>query len=191
MNCKILRNFVVVLFLMLIFSLFIQVYITGGNSIMLFPENPEKKAAQTSDRDFEKAVVVGHISGSIIRVKMENELECTVQLAGAFTPVSGKGFDESYEYSIEKLPVGKIIFLEKVYNFIEYKNSEYKIRYIWMKKPSNNPEINEIKNNLYDARIVADGFGYSIPSWYDSNYNNYIEEFGRYASKNRLGLWKM
>jgi hypothetical protein len=59
-----------------------------------------------------------------------------------------------------------------------------------MNEPSKDPRIDEMKSNLYDARIVIDGFGYSIPSWYDSYYNNYIEEYGKYASKNNIGLWE-
>jgi hypothetical protein len=105
-------------------------------------------------------------------------------------PFSGKDFDASYEYSLEKLPEGKTVFLERALNFAEFKRSEYIIRYIWMIEPSKEPGIDEIKNNLYDARIVMDGLGYSIPSWYDSYYNNYIEEFGEFASKNKIGLWK-
>jgi hypothetical protein len=149
----------------------------------------EQDSIQSTRKNVEKAVVVGHVSGSVIKVKMVSGLECNVQLAGAFTPFSGKDYDASYEYTLEKLPVGKTIFLERAFNFAEFKGSEYKIRYIWMNEPSKDPGIDEIKNNLYDARIVMDGFGYSIPSWYDSYYNNYIEEFGKYASKNRLGLW--
>jgi hypothetical protein len=186
MKCKILRNSVILLAILLVFSLIVEVYITKDNN---FGYMPEEESTQSSRRNVEKAVVVGHVSGSVIKVKMENGLECNVQLAGAFTPFSGKNFDASYEYSLEKLPAGKTIFLERAFNFAEFKHSEYKIRYIWMNEPSKDPGIDEIKNNLYDARIVMDGFGYSIPSWYDSYYNNYIEEFGKYASKNRLGLW--
>lgn len=186
MKYKVLINSILILAVLLVFSLLVEVYISGIN-IGYITENA---AVNSSEKKIEEGVVVGHVSGSIIKVKMENGLECNVQLAGAFTPFSGKDFDASYEYSIKKLPVGRKIFLERAFNFMEFKNSEYKIRYVWMNEPSNNPEINEIKNNLYDARIVADGLGYSIPSWYDSYYNNYIEEFGKSASKNRLGLWE-
>lgn len=186
MKCKILRNSIMILVILLVFSLIAEVYITRENIGFML----EEETTQASRKNIEKAVVVGHVSGSVIKVKMENGIECNVQTAGAFTPFSGKDFDTSYEYSLEKLPVGKTIFLERALNFAEFKSSEYKIRYIWMSEPSKDPEINEIKNNLYDARIVNDGFGYSIPAWYDSYYNNYIEEFGRYASKNRLGLWR-
>lgn len=188
MKCKILRNSIIILIILLVFSLIVEVYISKENNIgYMF----EEETIQASRKNIEKAVVVGHVSGSVIKVKMENGLECNVQSAGAFTPFSGKDFDVSYEYSLEKLPVGKTIFLERALSFPEFKSSEYKLRYIWMSEPSKDPEIDEIKNNLYDARIVVDGLGYSIPAWYDSYYNNYIEEFGRYASKNRLGLWGM
>jgi micrococcal nuclease len=187
MKCKILRNSIIILTVFLVFSLIVEVYITRDNSMGYTSEGEN---TQSSRKNVEKVVVVGHVSGSVIKVEMQNGLECNVQLAGAFTPFSGKDYDASYEYSLEKLPEGKTIFLEKALNFAEFMGSEYKIRYVWMNEPSKDPEIDEIKNNLYDARIVLDGFGYSIPSWYDSYYNNYIQEFGKYASKNKLGLWE-
>lgn len=188
MKCGILKRFVMALFILLVFSSLIQFYLAEGNSIIFLSE---KKNNQTSEKNVEMAVVSGHISGSIIKVEMEDGSECSVQIAGAFTPLSGKEFDASYKYALEMLPVGRMVFLERAFNFLESKDSEYRIRYIWLDEPSNNPKINEIRNNLYDAGIVADGFGYSIPSWYDSYYNNYIEELGKYASKNKLGLWGM
>ena len=188
MKCKILRNSVIILTILLIFSLIVEVYINKDNNIGYMSE---EETNESSRKNVEKAVVVGHVSGSVIKVEMKNGLECNVQLAGAFTPFSGKDFDVSYEYSLDKLPAGKTIFLERAFNFAEFKGSEYIIRYVWMNEPSKDPGIEEIKNNLYDARIVMDGLGYSIPSWYDSHYNNYIEGFGKYASKNRLGLWGM
>lgn len=187
MKCKILRNGIIILSILLVFSLIVEVYIIKDNNIAYMSE---EETTQASRKNVERAVVVGHVSGSVVKVKVKNGLEYNVQLAGAFTPFSGKDYDASYEYSLEKLPVGKTIFLEKAFNFAEFKRSEYKIRYIWMSEPSKDPGIDEIKNNLYDARMVMDGLGYSIPSWYDSYYNNYIEEFGKYASKNKLGLWK-
>lgn len=187
MKFNFLRNSIIILFLMLAFSLIVEVFIIMDNDIGYIAEN---ESVQASGRKVEKAVVVGHLSGSLLKVKMENGLECNVHLAGAFTPFSGKDFDAAHEYSIKNLPVGKRIFLERAFNYPEFKNSEYKIRYIWMYEPSKDPGIDEIKNNLFDARIVMDGLGYSIPSWYNSCYNNYIVEFGKYASKNKQGLWK-
>lgn len=186
MKSKVLRNTMATLVIMLVFSLIVEIYITKNGSIGYIAEDA---VFQSSEKKFENAVVIGHLSGSVIKVKLDNGLECNIQLAGAFTPFSGEDFDASYKYSMEKLPAGKRVFLEKAFNFIESKDSEYKIRYIWMNEPSKNPGTDEVKNNLYDARIVADGLGYSIPSWYGSNYNNYIEEFEKYASKNSFGLW--
>lgn len=188
MKCKILKNSIIILTVLLVFSLIAEAYILNNyNNAYLSQEN----YLQTSGKHIEKAVVLGHLSGSVVRVRMINGSEYSVQLAGAFTPFSGKDFEKSFEYSRENLPAGMTIFLERASNYIELKGSNYIIRYVWLNEPGEAPKNEEIKNNLYDARLVMDGYGYSIPSWYNSSYNNYIGELGKYASKNKLGLWKM
>lgn len=181
-----LRNIVVFLALMFIFSLTADVLITRYFNAGYLSRSKDSPIAG----EIERAVVTGHLSGSVIKVEMENGQKCSVQLAGAVTPFSGKGFDLAYEYAASGLPVGREIFLERAFNSLELKDSEYKIRYVWMKKPGKNPKADEIRDNLFDARIVMDGFGYSIPSWDNSIYGTYIEELGQYALKNRMGLWQ-
>lgn len=186
MESNSLRKIIIFLALMLVFSLIADMLITRYCNIGY---SGRRADSLTAAEYVEKAVVTGHVSGSIIKVEMENGQKCSVQLAGAVTPFSGKEFDQAYEYTAKELPIGREIFLERAYNSLEFSNSKYKIRYVWKSKPNKNPGLEEIRNNLFDAKIVMEGIGYSIPSWDKGYYCNYIVELGQFASKNRKGLW--
>ncbi len=186
MESNSLRSIIYSLVLMFVFSLIAEVLITRYYSIGYLNNSEDYEVAAG---EVEKAVVTGHISGSVIKVEMEDGQKCNVQFAGAITPFSGSGFNLAYEYIVKELPIGTEVFLERAFNSLEFKDSKYKIRYVWTKEPCQKPGAKEIRNNLLDAKIVMEGIGYSIPCLDNSYYGNYIVELGQYASKNRIGLW--
>lgn len=165
----------VILVLVLVFL------VDGGMLLRGVNEDPHE--------NLRKAVVTGYISGDSIRVTMEDGTKCSVKLAGAYAPSSGEDFKLALEFTTSRLPLGTTVYLEKAVKSMEYIKSDYIMGYVWLKKPSKVPDEEEVKKGLYDAVIVCEGYGYSIPPWFNGYYNNYIEGFSKVAKKQGKGLW--
>lgn len=172
----------------------------GENSISTEVLNAyrEKKSFKPQPKPIEKnnfveASVVSVTDGDTIKV-LVNSKQYTVRMIGVDTPETvhpnkpvqffGR---EASNYTKSQL-TGKKVFLQKdVSDTDKYGRL---LRYVWIVRPSsNNPSENEIRNMMYNALLVKNGFAHASTYQPDSRYSKIFATLESEARIKNLGLW--
>lgn len=143
------------------------------------------------DGEFVSALVVDHVDGDTVKVKI-GEVKYTLRFIGIDTPETvhpskpvqfyGK---EASAFTKKKL-LGKTVYLQMdVSDSDKYGRL---LRYIWLEKPN---EINEdeIKNKMFNAIQVAEGYAKVFTYPPDVKYNEIFLKLEQEARENNKGLW--
>ena len=93
---------------------------------------------------------------------------------------------EASNYSDSKL-AGKTVWLQK--DVSEKDRYSRLLRIIWLAVPSDDQNENEIRQKMFNADLVLNG--YAEPATYppDVKYSDYFVKFAKEARENNTGLW--
>lgn len=149
-----------------------------------------------SNDEFVKVKVTKHVDGDTVYVMDKSNEEYKLRFIGVDTPETkhptigveyfGK---EASEFTKENL-LDKKIYLERdVSNKDRY--GRY-LRYIWLSLPSNSKNISnsEVKNNMFNAILIKEGYANASTFPPDVKYNEYFLKLQRSAKENKKGLWE-
>lgn len=113
-----------------------------------------------------------------------------VRLIGVNTPESTNRNEEygkeASNYTTRELE-GKKVWVQKDVSETDRYNRY--LRIVWLAVPSNYMDESEIRNKMFNAKLVLNG--YAEPSTYapDVKYSNFFVKFAREARENNSGLW--
>jgi micrococcal nuclease len=149
------------------------------------PDAPSAEAPQVR-----QAVVVRHIDGDTLRVRLATGAEERVRLIGIDCPEIGDAperfGEEAAMYTAEAVPLGTTVWLE---TDAEARDRHGRLlAYVWLARPEHGDEA-EVSASMLNARIVLDGFAYA--STYPPNVR-YLGVFTRCqaeANAEGRGLW--
>lgn len=159
------------------------------SSLPIFMENEEEKQqAQAISEKFTKATVTRVVDGDTIIVNIDSK-DYRVRLIGVNAPeytskkeAYGK---EATLYTTRHLQ-GKTVYLEK--DVSQTDQYDRLLRYVWLQIPSRFSE-DEIKDKMFNAHLVMNGYAYAVTYPPDVKYTNYFKKFANFARKENLGLW--
>lgn len=153
----------------------------------------KQEAAQKKNQEqlvnkfnLEQVIVTRIIDGDTI----ELEDDRVVRMIGVNTPESTTRTEEygkeTSNYSDSKL-AGKTVWLQK--DVSEKDRYSRFLRIIWLAVPSDDQNENEIRQKMFNADLVLNG--YAEPATYppDVKYSDYFVKFAKEARENNTGLW--
>ena len=82
---------------------------------------------------------------------------------------------------------GKTVYLEK--DVSETDKYGRLLRYVWFQVPNDFSE-NEIKENMFNASLVLNGYANATTYPPDVKYTNYFNKFEKTARNENIGLWQ-
>jgi micrococcal nuclease len=139
------------------------------------------------------AKVVNVVDGDTIDVIIGIDQKYRVRLIGVDTPETvhpnkdveyfGK---EASDYTKNKL-TGKTVYLEK--DVSEVDKYGRLLRYVWLTPPSEDPSEKEIRANMFNAILVANGYANAATFPPDVKYTNLFLKLAEEAKNKGLGLW--
>ncbi|KZE69130.1 nuclease [Fictibacillus phosphorivorans] len=159
-------------------------------------EEAEAKAAAEKKANEQKnlAQKFGLEAVTVSRVVDGDTIELSdrrkVRLIGVNTPESTTRHEEygkeASNYTTKELQ-GKKVWIQKDVSETD-RYSRY-LRFVWLAVPSNDRDENEIRNKMFNAKLVLNG--YAEPSTYapDVKYSDVFVKFAREARGKNVGLW--
>jgi len=133
--------------------------------------------------DFERATIARVIDGDT--VVLENGER--VRLIGVNTPEKNEAFgSEATAFTRERLE-GETVWLQK--DISDRDRYDRLLRYIWLERPLNPASEDEIREKMFNAILVIEG--YAQPSTYrpDVALSEFFRELAREARSRGAGLW--
>lgn len=149
-------------------------------------EQKQKQEELVNKFNLEKVVVARVIDGDTIELKDGTR----VRLIGVNTPESTTRTEEygkeASNYTVSTLS-GKTVWLQK--DVSEKDRYNRLLRVIWLAIPTDDQNENEIRQKMFNAHLVLNG--YAEPATYppDVKYSDYFVKFAREARENNKGLW--
>ncbi len=144
--------------------------------------------------DIETVEVASVVDGDTIKVYLEGE-RYTIRMIGIDTPESVHP-DESKntiygqkasDYAKQTIKKGQTVYLSK--DVSDRDKYDRLLRYVWLEKPVNVNDENEIRQKMYNAKVVLDGYA----NVYEYAPNNTLYDlflsFEAEAAENNRGLW--
>ena len=141
---------------------------------------------KSNENDLELVTVIKVIDGDTFIVSDGRR----VRLVGVDTPESFKRIEkygiQAKKYTTEKL-LGKSVWLQKdVSNVDCYSRS---LRIVWLEKPMKCMDIDEIREKMFNAQLVLNGFAEAVDYFPDVTYNYFLNWFMGEAKEHRKGMW--
>lgn len=148
-----------------------------------------------STNSFEEAKVTRVVDGDTIVVNLKGKdekirmiLVDTPETVHPSKPVEFYG-KEASNFTKAQL-TNKTVYLQKDVSDRDRYNRV--LRYVWLKRPmTNNPTDEEIKNNMYNAILVKEGYGKIATFPPDIKYVDLFRELDKSAREKNLGMWSM
>lgn len=149
-------------------------------------------------KNLTKAKVVKHVDGDTVYIMLENGEEYKVRFIGIDTPETrhpSKGVEpygkEASEYTKNNL-LNTTVYLEKDISDIDRYGRL--LRYIWLpsaigKVNFENPSLEDVKEYMFNGKLVAEGYAQSSSYPPDVKYQDYFLELNRAARESEIGLW--
>lgn len=144
--------------------------------------------------DIETVEVASVVDGDTIKVYLEGE-RYTIRMIGIDTPESVHP-DESKntiygqkasDYAKQTIKKGQTVYLSK--DVSDRDKYDRLLRYVWLEKPVDVNDENEIRQKMYNAKVVLDGYA----NVYEYAPNNTLYDlflsFEAEAAENNRGLW--
>lgn len=159
------------------------------------PSKNDTKQPQKKLYNFEKAVVERVVDGDTIVVKRQNGVSEKIRMVLVNTPETKhpkKGVEyfgkEASAYTKKMLPAGKAVYLEK--DVSERDRYSRLLRYVWVNEPTSKIDTKVLKNNCFNAMLLANGFAQVSVFPPDVKYVNEFRQIEKTAKDNNVGLWK-
>lgn len=149
---------------------------------------------QNTNNLLEQAVVKRVVDGDTVKVKINDE-EYTVRLIGIDTPESvhpdsnkntvyGK---EASDYAKDIIKEGNTVYLEKDISDTDMYGRL--LRYLWLDNTDNTEDENEIKEKMYNAKIIKEGYAVAYKFGKDKKNYEFFYNLELEAAENNIGLW--
>lgn len=142
---------------------------------------------------FTQARVTHVTDGDTISVDVDGK-EYKIRMVGVDTPETVHPNKPVEYYGKEasnftkKSLTGKTVYLQK--DVSDTDRYGRLLRYIWIKRPSSdNPTENEIREMMYNAILVKEGYAYVYIYQPDIRYNDFFRTLQTHARENKIGLW--
>lgn len=134
--------------------------------------------------------VVRIVDGDTMVVKIPGGAEERLRLIGVDTPEISKPPEpfglEAAAYSTERLN-GRAVFLET--DVASRDRYGRLLGYLWLESPAVNPGEAELRQKLFNAQLLLDGYAQLMTVPPNVKYVDYFREFQREARENGRGLW--
>lgn len=180
---------IVLIILTIFFALYCKDYI-NKNVHIYNDSNTSINNIEDSKNNIEltEAKVTKIVDGDTIWVDINGDEE-KVRFIGVNCPEYTTKIEpygkEATEYTTNEL-LGKTIYLQK--DVSETDDYNRLLRYIWLEKVDNINEEN-IRQYLFNAKLVLNGYAQSNYYKPDISLQNYLEKFENEAKENHLGMW--
>jgi len=144
--------------------------------------------------DIETVEVASVVDGDTIKVYLEGE-RYTIRMIGIDTPESvhpdaSKNTiygQKASDYAKQNIEKGQTVYLSK--DVSDRDKYDRLLRYVWLEKPVDVNDENEIRQKMYNAKVVLDGYA----NVYEYAPNNTLYDlflsFEAEAAENNRGLW--
>ena len=154
-------------------------------------ENTSNDQISSTDETYTKAQVTRVIDGDTIWVNIGGDKE-KVRFIGINAPELARDgkkaqfMAEKARDFVEKTIKDKEIHLEK--DLTDRDKYDRLLRYIYLEKPSENPNLEEIRDKSLNGILVKEGLAYS--NYYKPNikYQDFLEKLEDEAKENKLGI---
>jgi micrococcal nuclease len=83
--------------------------------------------------------------------------------------------------------LGKSIWLQRDVSDIDCYN--HFLRIVWLQKPLKSKDFDEIREKMFNAQLVLDGFAEAVDYFPDFTYNHFLNWFMSEAKELRKGMW--
>lgn len=160
----------------------------------------EEEPSTTTEVEEEKVESIAYEEAKVTRVVDGDTVEVSdgnstykLRLIGVNTPETvhpnkdveffGK---EASDFTKEKL-TDATIYLEK--DVSDTDRYQRLLRYVWLEKPSNNPTEDEIKEKMFNAILVKEGYAYSSAYAPDIKHQELFDKLQKQAEESNAGLW--
>lgn len=157
-------------------------------------EAKEKAAAEEKKKIEEQIAALGLVIAAVSDVVDGDTITLSdgskVRLIGVNTPESTNKTEEygkeASDYTTTALK-GKTVYLQK--DVSETDRYGRLLRLVWLDIPTSVSDENEIREKMFNAKLVLDG--YAEPSTYDPDvaYSEFFKDFAREARESSTGLW--
>lgn len=157
-------------------------------------EAKEKAAAEEKKKIEEQIAAIGLVVATVSDVVDGDTITLSdgskVRLIGVNTPESTNKTEEygkeASDYTTTALK-GKTVYLQK--DVSETDRYGRLLRLVWLDIPTSVSNENEIREKMFNAKLVLDG--YAEPSTYDPDvaYSEFFKDFAREARESSTGLW--
>lgn len=157
-------------------------------------EAKEKAAAEEKKKIEEQIATLGLVIATVSDVVDGDTITLSdgskVRLIGVNTPESTNKTEEygkeASDYTTTALK-GKTVYLQK--DVSETDRYGRLLRLVWLDIPTSVSDENEIREKMFNAKLVLDG--YAEPSTYDPDvaYSEFFKDFAREARESSTGLW--
>ncbi|NDO47168.1 thermonuclease family protein [Clostridium sp. MD294] len=150
--------------------------------------------ADANNEEIETVEVASVVDGDTIKVYLEGE-RYTIRMIGIDTPESVHPDEtkntiygqKASDYAKQTIEKGQIVYLSK--DVSDRDKYDRLLRYVWLEKPVDVNDENEIREKMYNAKVVLDGYA----NVYEYAPNNTLYDlflsFEAEAEQNNRGLW--
>ncbi len=158
------------------------------------PVGVESSAAEETEDGIQEAQVADIVDGDTIKVFLGEE-KYTVRMIGVDTPESvhpdqSKNTifgEKASAYAKEKIEKGQTVYLQKdVSDTDKYGRI---LRYVWLEKPINPMDEEEIREKMYNAIVIGDGYANAYYYAPDTTLFQLFSQIEFEASAADAGLW--
>lgn len=142
--------------------------------------------SQTTNQEYEQTVVVKVIDGDTFIASDGRR----IRLIGVDTPEYCNQFEKfgvlAKKYTTDKL-FGKMVWMERDVSDVDY-YARF-LRIVWLQKPIHDRNLQEMKDKMFNAHLLIDGFALATPYFPDIKYRHFFSYFAFEAKKKKQGLW--
>lgn len=183
---------ILLIIIAIIFAIYFKNYL--NDNINIYEENNITTNINNTDKEdnqieLVEATVTKVIDGDTIWVDINGKEE-KVRFIGVNCPEYTTKIEEygkeATEYTTTEL-LGKKVYLQKDVSQTDDYNRL--LRYVWLEKIDTINEEN-IKNYLFNAKLVINGYAQSNYYKPDISLQDYLEKFENEAKQQKIGIWQ-
>ncbi len=94
---------------------------------------------------------------------------------------------EASDFTKSQLKAGRIVWLQTDVQSRDRYNRM--LAYVWLNEPKDLDSESEIRENMYNARLLLDGYAHVMTVQPNSRYSTLFASFQKEARENNKGLW--
>lgn len=147
--------------------------------------------ADNKNIEYETAKVVKVVDGDTIEVSVNNKTY-KVRFIGVNTPestIKHEPYGKEASNYTKKMLTGKTVYLQK--DVSETDKYGRLLRYVWLSIPKDNTNDKEIKEKMYNANLVLNGYAQVMTVPPDVKYSDKFVEYQKSAREGNKGLWAL